>query len=230
MRHAILTCLLPFLVACRGTRPSSFAAETGPLVLVKEARIPDSEPWYARFATHAWIDVRSTEGGAWTRIEILTPDSGVLIETIAPEDALHDSRWLDRPVRVRGVLRGEPAERAAAALLEHAESYPDDHYRPIPGPNSNTFVAALIDDTSGLSTTMHHNAVGKDHLTPLAFARTPSKTGGRLDTPFLGAALGLQEGVELHLAGLTLGVGLWPPRIELPFLPEIGPALPANGR
>ena len=229
MRYAILSCLLPLLVACRGTRPSSFAAETGPLVLVKEARIPDSEPWYARFATHAWFDVRAADGGEWTRIEILTPSSGVLVSEIPPSDAVDDLRWLDRPVRVRGVLRGAAAERAAASLLESAESYADDHYRAIPGPNSNTFVAALIDDTAGLSTTMHHNAVGKDHRTPVAFARTPSKTGGRLDTPFLGAALGLQEGVELHLAGLQLGLGLWPPRLELPFLPEIGPAVAANG-
>ena len=56
MRNAMLTCLLPLAVACRGTRPSSFAAESGPLVLVKEARIPDSEVWYARFATHGWIE------------------------------------------------------------------------------------------------------------------------------------------------------------------------------
>jgi len=52
----------------------------------------------------------------------------------------------------------------------------------------------------------------------------------RLDTAWLGLALGLQEGVELHLAGLQLGIGIWPPRIEFPFLPEIGPAVPANGR
>jgi hypothetical protein len=43
----------------------------------------------------------------------------------------------------------------------------------------------------------------------------------RLDTLPLGFALGLREGVELHLLQLTFGISLWPPRLELPFLPEI---------
>ena len=37
----------------------------------------------------------------------------------------------------------------------------------------------------------------------------------------VGAQVGLAEGVELHLLGLTLGVDLWPPQVKLPFLPAI---------
>jgi len=230
MRHALLVLVLSFLSGCRGTRPSGFAGEVGALVLVKEARIPDSEAWYARFATHGWIDVRDAESGAWTRIEISSPHSGVQVNEIAPESAVSDTRWRNRRVRVRGVLRGDEARDATEALLESAAAYGDEGYRAIPGPNSNSFVAELTSAAPDLRTTMHHNAVGKDYLTPVAFARTPSKTGVRLDTAWLGFALGLQEGVELHLAGLQLGIGIWPPRIEIPFLPEIGPAVPANGR
>jgi uncharacterized protein DUF3750 len=230
MRHVLLLLVLPFLFACRGTRPSSFADEAGSLVLVKEARIPDSEAWYARFATHAWFDVRDAGSGGWTRIEISSPHSGVQVNEIAPESALSDTRWRNRRVRVRGVLRGDEARDATQALLESAAAYDDEGYRAIPGPNSNTFVAELIDAAPHLRTTLHHNAVGKDYLPPVGVARTPSKTGVRLDSGWLGFALGLQEGVELHLAGLQLGVGIWPPRIEIPFLLEIGPAVPANGR
>jgi hypothetical protein len=31
----------------------------------------------------------------------------------------------------------------------------------------------------------------------------------------------LVEGIELHLLGLTVGVGLWPPVLKLPFLADI---------
>ena len=34
--------------------------------------------------------------------------------------------------------------------------------------------------------------------------------------------MGLREGLELHLLGLTLGVGLWPPALKLPLLPRLG--------
>ena len=229
MRNVLLLALLMLLPSCRGTRPSRFAEEAGPLVLVKEARLPSSEAWYVRFATHGWFDVRRGPEEPWLRIEVITPTSGVRIREIAPESALSDLRWGDRPVRVRGVLRGERAAEAANSLLEQAQAYSDGAYRSIPGPNSNTFVAAMAAATPHLRSTMHHNAVGKDYVSPIGFAATPSKTGGRLDTPWLGVALGLQEGIELHLAGLQFGVGLWPPRVCIPFLPEVGPAGAANG-
>jgi hypothetical protein len=30
----------------------------------------------------------------------------------------------------------------------------------------------------------------------------------------------LREGIELHVLQLTFGISFWPPRLELPFLPE----------
>ena len=54
-------------------------------------------------------------------------------------------------------------------------------------------------------------------------ARLASPTPGALAAylAWLGAQVGLAEGVELHLLGLTLGVDLWPPQVKLPFLPAI---------
>ena len=228
--HVATLAVLIVAAGCRGTRPSSLAGESAAIVLVKEARIPDSEPWYTRFARHSWIDVNAGDGAGWTRIEIISPHSGIGVDPISAEVATDDLRWSDRRVRVRGILRGAEAERVIPDLLARAHDYPDDHYRAVPGPNSNTFIADLVAGTPGLRTTMHADAVGKDYLAPLGVGVTPSKTGGRFDTPVLGIALALQEGVELHLIGLQLGVGIWPPRISIPFLPEIGPAVPASGR
>ena len=43
-----------------------------------------------------------------------------------------------------------------------------------------------------------------------------------LDANYLGLGLGLREGVELHLLGLTAGVSLWPPALKLPLVPRMG--------
>ena len=65
------------------------------------------------------------------------------------------------------------------------------------------------------------NAVGKDWPGWFVAGATTSGTGLHVDTPLAGAALGLREGVELHLLGLPAAVRRFPPSLALPFLPEI---------
>ena len=76
--------------------------------------------------------------------------------------------------------------------------------------------------SSALRTASSFNSSGKDLARGFAAGPTLSGTGLRLDSDYLGLALGLREGAELHLAGLTLGVGLWPPALKLPLLPRLG--------
>lgn len=65
------------------------------------------------------------------------------------------------------------------------------------------------------------SAVGKD-FTPWVHAGiTSSRSGIELETMLLGVQLGLREGIEVHVLGLTIGIGIWPPTIKLPLLPAI---------
>jgi hypothetical protein len=48
--------------------------------------------------------------------------------------------------------------------------------------------------------------------------------------PLLGAAIGLEEGVELHFLGLTAAVRLFPPSLALPFLPSLPQGLATEWR
>lgn len=218
---ALALCAL-VLAACASRSPSGLAGRLpeGPIVLVKECRIPCWEPWYARFAVHTWIDYRS-EDGRWTRLGIPGTSSDVVRRDLEPGEALADERW-ERSVRVIDVVTGSAAAAAMQRLARAEHVWEDGGYRAFPGPNSNTFIERVARATPGLAPQLSPNAVGRDHA-ELRVGVTGSATGLELETPLLGAEVGLREGAQLHLAQLPIGVRLWPPAILLPFLPAIGP-------
>lgn len=212
------------LCSCASRSPSVLAERLpeGPVVLVKECRIPSWEPWYARFAVHTWIDVRGADG-RWTRIGIPGTTSDVVRRDLEPAEALADERW-ERRVRLVDVVTGPAAARALTRLADAEASWEDGSYSAYPGPNSNTFIERVARATPGLAPQLSPNAVGRDHAGFRAGV-TGSGTGFELETPLLGAEIGLREGAQLHLAQLPFGVRLWPPALLLPFLPAIGPDL-----
>ncbi|MHC4263702.1 MAG: DUF3750 domain-containing protein [Planctomycetota bacterium] len=222
MTRAALLWVALLSTACHATRPSSLIEPIGdaPAVMVKRLRIPTSEPWYSRFASHSWFTVRSLTDGDWHRVEITTPLSGVVDEVVSDEVAFADERW-GRPVEVLAAYAGSEAAVMANAVRLRAEDYPDQTYRAWPGPNSNTFVERILRDVDGLGAQLDHNAVGKDWAFPGRFGRTGTGYGLELELPLVGVQLGLLEGVEAHLLGLTLGIGIWPLSLKLPFLPAL---------
>jgi hypothetical protein len=114
-------------------------------------------PWYTRFAAHCWFDVVPEEPGEWVRVEIVAPDSGLTLLPLSATEALSPTRW-DRRIRI--LAHGtDPA--VTAGLIATAADYDDRVYRAWPGPNSNTFVAAMIDRVPGLTARLPWNAVGK---------------------------------------------------------------------
>ncbi len=217
--------LLGSLPGCRVARPSDLDRESDWIVAVKTCRLPRSMPWYTQRAEHTWIDVKRGDEESWQRFEVLGRLFGPRRQPIASGDAREDRRWR-RDVELLAAFRDERA-RAIAERLEAASTELVYQYRAgydaWPGPNSNTFVMQLVRRVDGLSAPLHHNAVGKDYPGWIDAGWTTSKTGVRIDTVPLGLAIGLREGLELHLLQLTFGVSLWPPRIKLPFLPALPP-------
>lgn len=212
---AVVACLAA--AAC-ATRPSSLV-DGDACILIKSVRLPERAwlPWYSRFAEHVWIDF--LHAGTWHRVEWNAVDH-VLLDEIDAGRVFADERW-GRGVAVHDALHGERAERVAARILTHASSYPcAGCYRPWPGPNSNSFVVWLAHEVD-LPVAMPPAAVGKDFTTWVDVGVTPTGLGLEFETLPLGVELGLREGVELHLLGLTAGVGLWPPALKVPFLPAI---------
>lgn len=184
-------------------------------VLVKDVRIPKGMPWYSRFASHSFIDYRSDDSPTWRRVEIVNKSSGIKVYDLTEEEVYQTSRWNNS---VHLVSQSRPPN-AAAAIEEVAENYDASVYRAWPGPNSNTFTRAIMMKVEGLNGTLEHNAVGKDHTWHAG--RTPGGTGLELKTPLAGTAVGLHEGIEVNLLGLTTGIGIWPPSVKVPFLPQL---------
>ncbi|YCM43080.1 DUF3750 domain-containing protein [Verrucomicrobiaceae bacterium 227] len=191
-------------------------------VVIKDVRIPKGMPWYARFASHSFIDFRSGDSSTWRRVEIVNKNSGITVTTLTEKELHEATRW-NNPVHI--VSQGSPPAAATAAAIEQvARTYNASLYRPYPGPNSNTFTREIIMKVPEFHGVLEHNAIGKEFTWHAG--RTPGGTGLELKTPVLGTAIGLREGIEVNLLGFTTGVGIWPPSLKIPFLPQL-PLRPA---
>lgn len=214
---AALACM-----ACTAPRPTDIPVTEQALIVIKTVRLPDSEPWYSQFAQHSWIDFRPAEQAQWVRIEANTDPK---IEPISDKEARQATRW-GRDVSLLLMLRGDAAAAVLVDLQREAERIiVGFEYQAFPGPNSNTYISRVLRAVPGLSAQLDHNSVGKDYTPIVSTGLTTANDGVYLDTVVLGASAGYLSGVELHLLGLTLGLGFWPPGIKIPVLPRIGPAL-----
>ena len=97
-------------------------------------------------------------------------------------------------------------------------------YRAWPGPNSNTFVAAVLDALPGVRAVLPPTAIGKDYPYDGRWLRwTPSGTGVRLTLGgVFGITLAWVEGIEVSILGGVAGLDLRRPAIKLPGLGRLG--------
>ncbi|RMG15675.1 MAG: DUF3750 domain-containing protein [Planctomycetota bacterium] len=216
------------LAGCTSFDPRVLPKDEPYLVAVKSCLLPADLPWPVCLAEHSWFDIKLGSEAKWWRAEVIghgafSTKRVLSVEPLAAKEARTRYRFGERPVRLLSVLAGKTAQRAGAEILRRARDYEDaERYCAWPGPNSNTFVARLGAGIEGLCFQLPHNAIGKDYAPWLRVGPTPSGTGVRFDTPLLGFALGLEEGLEVHVLGLSFGVDFFPPALEVPFLPRIG--------
>jgi Protein of unknown function (DUF3750) len=120
------------------------------------------------------------------------------------------------PPRIEREWHGGEAIAIQAALARSGE-YPDrDKYLAWPGPNSNTYPAWVLRQ-AGVSADMDPRAIGRDYHGCAGIGRTTTATGVQAESSLLGVKLGLEEGVELHFLGFTLGSDFWPPALKTPL-------------
>jgi hypothetical protein len=103
--------------------------------------------------------------------------------------------------------------------------YPYPHeYRAWAGPNSNTFTAYVAREVPELGLNLPSNAVGKDFLPGSAlFASAPSGSGFQVSLSGLaGLLLAVDEGFELNVLGLDIGVDAAMPALKLPGIGRLG--------
>lgn len=163
-------------------------------------------------ARHPWFAVRKAGEHAWRVYEVGgggTEDDPFRHHTSYGSPILH-AVWRG----AEGARAADCVERVAAGIKADIER----HYVFYPGPNSNTFGDVVLRRCK-LAASLPATSVGKDWRGWIGAGVTSERTGLQLETPVLGIKLGLKEGFELHVIGLSFGIDLWPPAIILPLGP-----------
>jgi hypothetical protein len=151
--------------------------------------------------------------------------------SVAIGDRPPDSRWFGSAPRLIAQRSGagvdELIDRIEAAVREYPYA---STYRVWPGPNSNTFTAFVLRAVPELRADLPATAIGKDYLGAELFARSPSGTGAQFSVlGVLGVLVGMEEGLEVNLLGLTFGFDPLDPAFKVPFAGRIGwPAAPSQ--
>ena len=182
--------------------------------------------WRGSLGVHTWYATKRTNEDRYTRLEVIGYAVRWGRDAVRVRRGSPDGYWFgSRPTLLREIRGGENVDQIIDRIHEAASAYPyNDTYHVWPGPNSNTFTAHVARSIPELQLELPPTAIGKDYV-PLrsAFAKTPSDTGVQLSLKgYAGILLGLEEGIELNLLGLTAGIDLSPPAIKLPAVGRLG--------
>lgn len=178
--------------------------------------------WRGIFATHSWIVFKPPGARSYTRY-----DYTAWGEPIRVNGFVADGRWFGQEPQLVYGADGAEAERIIPKVQAAIDAYGWRNYgdyRAWPGPNSNTFVAAVIEAVPEIRAALPPTSIGKDFPHDGRwFGPTPSGTGFRVRLGgYLGLTIGWVEGLELNVLGGVLGIDLRRPGIKLPALGRIG--------
>jgi Protein of unknown function (DUF3750) len=178
--------------------------------------------WRGIFAVHSWIVVKEPNASHYTRYDYTAWGEPIRINGFVP-----DGRWFGGTPETIAAADGEAASRMVPKIRAAVAGYEwrsSGDYRAWPGPNSNTFVTAVLAAVPELQAALPPTAIGKDFpYDGDVFGRTPSGTGIRVTLGgYLGLTIGWVEGLELNLLGAVVGIDLRRPAIKLPALGRVG--------
>lgn len=178
--------------------------------------------WKGGFAVHTWIVTKSENGGQYNRYEVVGWGKPLRTNAYAP-----DARWYSNEPQVVKTIRGEKASKLIPKIEQAIENYPyaqRGDYTLWPGPNSNSFVAHVLNEVPEIGITAPANAVGRDFLSGDRFVNIDPDWMNIQVTykGYVGFALGKRSGFEVHFIGLTVGVDFLNPAIKLPGFGRIG--------
>ncbi len=188
--------------------------------------------WRGIVATHSWIVIKDAGAAAYQRFDYTAWGLPVWIDRFVP-----DGRWFGSEPEIVYAADDTDAARIIPrirATIEHYRFSAYGDYKAWPGPNSNTFVAAVMSAVPDIQATLPPTAIGKDFpYDGRWFGTTPSGTGLRLNAGgYFGVTLGWIEGFEINILGAVAGFDLRRPALKLPALGRLGfgsnPTAPAG--
>lgn len=172
-------------------------------------------------AVHSWIVLKKAGSESYDRYDKVGWGAPIRKNRYAA-----DAAWYSNDPWVVQAVVGKRAERLIGKVEAAIASYPyagNGGYRIWPGPNSNSFIAHVLDSVPALGAQLPPNAVGRDFAPGLAaFRLAPdwrdmhATIGG-----LIGFAIGMRSGIEIHFLGLAAGVDILHPALKLPGLGRI---------
>lgn len=172
--------------------------------------------WRGIFAVHTWIVVKEKDADHYSRFDVTGWGRPIKTDRWAP-----DGRWFGSTPRLVAAIDGPAAERLIPKIRLAVARYPHSRlgdYRVWPGPNSNTFVAAIIAEIPGARIALPSNAIGKDFRgSGLYVGFSPTRTGIQVSVAGLfGLTIAWVEGLEINMLGLVTGIDFRQLAIKLP--------------
>jgi hypothetical protein len=194
-------------------------ADQGAIVRIFSAR---TVRWRGIIATHSWIVVKEASAPAYSRFDCTAWGEPIWIDRFVP-----DGRWFGRMPEVILAADGAAAERMIPKIREAVRGYAFQEigdYRVWPGPNSNTFVAAVMSAVPEMCVMLPPTAIGKDFpVNGRWIGMTPSGSGIRINLGgYVGLMVGWVEGIEVNILGAVAGVDFRRPALKLPGLGRLG--------
>ena len=179
--------------------------------------------WRGILASHTWIVFKSDNAPAYTRYDYTAwGQLPIRLNGFEP-----DGRWFGHTPQIVFTADGDAAAALVPKIQTAIAGYAwrnEGDYRAWPGPNSNTFIAAILDAVPEMQATLPPTAIGKDYPYDGKWLRLTA-TGLRLTLGgYVGLTIGWQEGIELNILGAVAGLDIRHPAVKLPGFGRIGMA------
>ena len=178
--------------------------------------------WKSIFAVHSWIVVKEEGATSYTRYDYTAWGEPIRSNGFAP-----DARWFGAMPEIVAAVDGEQASLLIPRIRKVIETYKFrtyGDYSAWPGPNSNTFVQAVLNAVPELNAVLPPTAIGKDFPFEGSWlGLTPSRTGLFFSLGgYIGLTIGWVEGFEINFLGAVLGFDVRRPALKFPGLGRIG--------
>ena len=138
--------------------------------------------WRGIFAVHTWIVVKERNASRYSRYDYTAWGEPIRIDGFAA-----DGKWFGALPQPVASVDGAEAEKLIPAIRSTIENYKFRSYGDYsawPGPNSNTFVQAVLDAVPELNAVLPPTAIGKDYPYRGAwYGLTASHTGASASAP-----------------------------------------------
>ena len=116
--------------------------------------------WRGIVATHSWIVIKDAGARAYQRFDYTAWGHPISVDRFVP-----DARWFGNLPETVFAADGATAERMIPRIRTATKQYRYSNsgdYRAWPGPNSNTFTAAIMQAVPEMKASLPATAIGKD--------------------------------------------------------------------